>query len=263
MHNRTTNSFDGVPISYSVSGTADTALLFIHGGLADRSFWTGQYGPFEERFKVVALDLAGHGDSGRDRPVWGIPQFAQDVLAVVAAEHPAHTILIGNSLGGSVAIEAAALMGGAAIGVVGVDTFHDMGRRIDPDEIREQADAWRRDFNGQLDRMLHALFHPDASTGLVTEVRRRMCRTTPDTVARMFASFGGYDTGASARLLRVAVRCINGALFPTKIDAIRRVIPDFDAIVLPHTGHFPMLECPVEFNQRLAEVVAGIMKFQP
>ena len=64
MLNRTTLSFDGVDIAYSVSGVADTALIFIHGGLADRSFWDGQHTPFAERFRVIALDLAGHGESG-------------------------------------------------------------------------------------------------------------------------------------------------------------------------------------------------------
>ena len=38
MFHRTTRFVDGVTIAYSVSGPADTAIVFIHGGLADRSF---------------------------------------------------------------------------------------------------------------------------------------------------------------------------------------------------------------------------------
>ena len=33
------------------------------------------------------------------------------------------------------------------------------------------------------------------------------------------------------------MRCINGDRFPTDIEAILRVVPDFDAVVIPHTGH--------------------------
>ena len=67
MPNRTTTSFDGVCIAYSVSGAAETALIFIHGGMSDRSFWDGQHAAFAERFRVIALDLAGHGESGQSR----------------------------------------------------------------------------------------------------------------------------------------------------------------------------------------------------
>jgi pimeloyl-ACP methyl ester carboxylesterase len=91
MFHRTTRSIDGVAISYAVSGTADTAIVLIHGGLADRSFWDGQHAPFSDRFRLIALDLAGHGESGRDRQKWGIVEFAQDVLAVLDAERVPHT----------------------------------------------------------------------------------------------------------------------------------------------------------------------------
>ena len=74
----------------------------------------------------------------------------------------------------------------------------------------------------------------------------------------MFAGFGGYDTAASA-LLRIPVRSINGDLFPTDIEAIRRTVADFDTVVLPHTGHYPMLERPEEFNGHLANCLAAMI----
>lgn len=252
VQNRTTRSLDGVAIAYSISGTADIAILFIHGGLADRSFWEGQHSALSDCYKVIALDLAGHGQSGENRQTWGIPQFGCDVTAVIDAERLDRVILVGNSLGGAVAIEAAVRAETRAIGVVGVDTFHDLGRRIDPGWAREQADAWRHDFDGTLERMLQALFHPDVPPSLLGDVRRRMSRTSPETVWAMFSSFAGYDTGAIARQLHVPVRCINGDLYPTDIQASRNWVEDFDAVILPHTGHFPMLECPEEFNRRLA-----------
>ena len=90
------------------------------------------------------------------------------------------------------------------------------------------------------------------------DVRRRMSRTSPEIVGAMFSSFAGYDTAASARQLRVPVRRINGNLFPTDTHAIRQFLADFDAVVLPHTGHFPMLERPDEFNRKLADALASL-----
>jgi pimeloyl-ACP methyl ester carboxylesterase len=58
--------------------------------------------------------------------------------------------------------------------------------------------------------------------------------------------------------LVVPVRCINGDRFPTDKEAIRRVLPDFDAVVLPHAGHYPMLECPEEFNRQLRQILRDL-----
>lgn len=256
--NRTTTSFDGVRIAYTVSGTADTALVFVHGGMSDRSFWDGQHAAFAARFRVIALDLAGHGESGQDRREWGIPQFGRDVVAVMDAEHVQQAVLIGNSLGGPAAIEAALLTGARTLAVIGVDTFQDMGRTMDLKQMHEAAEAWRRDYDGMLKKMLRMLLHPDTAPALVEDLRRRMSQMPVDSVYARFRCFGGYNTGAPARQLRVPIRGINGDRFPTDVEATRRVIADFDAVVLPHTGHYPMLECPEEFNRRLAETLQGL-----
>ena len=52
--------------------------------------------------------------------------------------------------------------------------------------------------------------------------------------------------------------CINGDLYPTQKEKNRKIHPDFDAVIVPHTGHYPMLEKPGEFNRRLAKFLAKI-----
>ena len=72
-------------IAYSVSGSAETALILIHGGMSGRSFWDGQHGAFADRYRVIALALAGHGGPGKHRRLWGIPKFGRDVVAAMDA----------------------------------------------------------------------------------------------------------------------------------------------------------------------------------
>jgi len=43
---------DGVLIVYSAAGAGDPALIFIHGGLADRTFWEGQLSEFAGLHRV-------------------------------------------------------------------------------------------------------------------------------------------------------------------------------------------------------------------
>jgi hypothetical protein len=55
MPNRTATSFEGVRIAYAVSGAADSAMVFVHGALADR-LWYGQYAAFVERSRQGFTD---------------------------------------------------------------------------------------------------------------------------------------------------------------------------------------------------------------
>lgn len=251
---------DGVKVVYSAAGKGEPALVFIHGGLANRGFWDGQLKAFADRYRVIALDLPGHGDSGINRKKWGMPEFGADVAAVCTAEKLNKIILIGNSLGGPVAIEAALLLPGKAIGVIGVDTFQSLDYSYTPEQARQRAEAFRKDYRGSVKEMVKALFHKDANPELIADAERRMAKTSPEAAYQMFLSMGGYNPADSARKLTVPLRAINGDLYPTDFKAVRKIKPDFDAMIMPHTGHYPMLEFPEEFNRNLVEIVARLSK---
>ncbi len=258
-----TDSADGIRIAYMSKGEGEPALAFIHGGLADRTFWDSQVDFFGRQCKVVALDLAGHGASGTTRHAWSMQAFSLDVLAVLAAEKVARAVLIGNSLGGPVCIEAALLAPGRIVGIIGVDTFHELNKQMNHSEVHARADAFRADFAGSVRRMTQALFHPDADPALIHDVEQRMNQTAPGTASGMFNSISNYDMAASVRRLTVPIRCINGDLYPVNFDGNRSVCGDFDAVILHHTGHYPMLECPEEFNRQLSRVLGEFRERLP
>jgi pimeloyl-ACP methyl ester carboxylesterase len=190
-------------------------------------------------------------------------EFGADVRAVVEAEKLNKVVLIGNSLGGPVAIEAALLLPGKALGVIGIDTFQSVDYKITPDEARQKAEAFRSDYSGSVKQMVRSLFHPDADPAVVADAERRMAHTPPQAAYEIFMSMEGYDVAASTRKLTIPLRAVNGDLYPTDIPGVRKVKADFEAVVLPHTGHYPMLERPEEFNSALAGVVAALSRPAP
>ena len=95
-------SFDGIPISYRVHGNGSPALIFIHGWSCDQSYWDKQVPYFARKYKVVKIDLVGHGDSGLGRKNWTIIAFAEDVAAVVNKLDLDQCVLVGHSMGGPV-----------------------------------------------------------------------------------------------------------------------------------------------------------------
>jgi pimeloyl-ACP methyl ester carboxylesterase len=251
-------SADGVEIAYTARGAGNLALVFIHGGLADRTFWAPQLDGLADRFRVVALDLAGHGESGRGRKAYTTGAWGEDVRAVVNALHLDRVVLIGNSLGGAVALEAARLLRGRVLGVVGVDTLHDLTYTVDAAAAHARAEAFRTDFAATCRAMVSSLFHPGMQPELQAWAERKMCATPPEVVVSMMEGFAGYDTAAAARAAGVPIRAINGDLWPIRTDVNRTVVKDFDAAVMKDAGHYPMLEHPKEFNRILAETIRAL-----
>ncbi|MCG8592747.1 MAG: alpha/beta fold hydrolase, partial [Proteobacteria bacterium] len=103
---------DGCPIHYLHWGERDKpGIVLVHGGAAHAHWWSFIAPQLTHEYQVVALDLSGHGDSGRrqeyPREVW-----AKEIMAVVAdagiAEPP---IVVGHSMGGFVCIVTAAEYG--------------------------------------------------------------------------------------------------------------------------------------------------------
>ena len=117
-------SADGVSIAYQVVGSGQPALVFVHGWCCDQSYWDSQVPYFSQRYKVVTIDLAGHGDSGLNRRTWTMAEFGNDVVAVVKELDLDRVVLIGHSMGGFVVAEAERRMPKRVIGLVGADTFH-------------------------------------------------------------------------------------------------------------------------------------------
>jgi pimeloyl-ACP methyl ester carboxylesterase len=105
-------------------------LVLVHGGAAHAGWWSFLAPLLVRHYDVVALDLSGHGDSGR-RPEYPRRVWADEVLAVIAeARFPGPPVLVGHSMGGLVSIVAASLYGDALAGAVIVDS---PVRRPDPE----------------------------------------------------------------------------------------------------------------------------------
>ncbi|WP_276279080.1 alpha/beta fold hydrolase [Halorussus caseinilyticus] len=89
-------------------GGEGSPLLAVHGSGGTHEVWKSQLGRLASRRPVVALDLSGHGDSEdfEADPGWEtISAYADDVLAV--ADETDADVLVGNSLGGAIALHVA------------------------------------------------------------------------------------------------------------------------------------------------------------
>ena len=72
-------SKDGTPISYEIYGVGEEepSLVFVHGWSCDARYWRAQLSHFSKNYRVVVLDLAGHGHSGSTRSKYTMKAFAR------------------------------------------------------------------------------------------------------------------------------------------------------------------------------------------
>ena len=249
---------DGVSIAYTIRANDSPALVFIHGWMCDQSFWDAQVEPMSESYTVVTIDLAGHGQSGMNREEWSLMTFGTDVQTVVEHLGLNEVILIGHSMGGPVALEAARLMPDRVLGVIAVDALHNANFEYDPERKAGFLAAWDQDFAGTCTSFVTSMFPETADPALVDRVKASMCEGPAQSSVAQFRQFLDYDMKAALEAVDVPVRCINAGLWPTNSDVNRAYHEDFDAVIIDGPGHFLMMEIPEEFNAHLSLAVAEL-----
>jgi pimeloyl-ACP methyl ester carboxylesterase len=93
--------------SFEVAGLEDApAIVFVHGTRLTRSSWRSQMAHLADTYRVVAMDLPGHG-SLADRP-FTLAAAADELARVIETAAGGRAVVVGLSLGGYVAMELAA-----------------------------------------------------------------------------------------------------------------------------------------------------------
>jgi pimeloyl-ACP methyl ester carboxylesterase len=113
---------DGATITYRVWGEGTKKpVILLHGGAAHSRWWDHIAPLLSVGRQVIAFDLSGHGDSDY-RDSYSVETWATEALAVAKVASSHAPILIGHSLGGVVALQAAMTHGAELGGIVIVDS---------------------------------------------------------------------------------------------------------------------------------------------
>ena len=259
-------SFDGVRIHYDVQGSGDTALVFVHCWSCDHEYWREQLTEFDDDYRVVSLDLGGHGLSDAGRETWAIKDLARDVVAVADHLKLNSMILIGHSMGGPVSLEAARLMRGRVLGVVAADTLHDADFEFPQDMSDQVIAAFENDFAGAMAGMFSGMSGLSMNEDLKSWIVSKATRARPKVATDLMRNFASLDMPEMFRDAGVPIRAINAApnemTPPTQIESNRKYA-DFDAVTMDGVGHFLQLESPADFNAHLRRFIEELEAAAP
>jgi len=246
---------DGTTIAYRAWGDrGDVGIVLVHGGAAHARWWDHIAPLLDSGRRVAALDLSGHGDSGR-RDAYTLDQWSKEVLAVAAdAGIMTPPTVIGHSMGGFVALRAASLYGSSLAGVVAIDS---PVRDITPEE---RAARERRAF-GPLRvypsrEAALARFHPIPDQPALPYITEHVARTSIRNVEggwswkfdpRIFARHQLSQALLTRLDCRVALfraehGIVSAQLSEIMYDRLGRLAPVID---IPAAGHHVMLDQPI------------------
>ncbi|TIP27017.1 MAG: alpha/beta fold hydrolase [Mesorhizobium sp.] len=239
-----------------VSGSG-TPLVFVHGFTTTAEFWREQVEAFSSRYKVVRINLPGHGVSPRPQGRgYTVQAFANDVLDVYRALDIDKAVLVGLSMGGTVAQSFTLSNPGRvrALVLVGA-TPHGLGQDVNADNVLKAIDELGVVTASQ--NVIERSFGRAASAELIAFAKQEVAQT-PDFVARnAIASLNASDSRHRLGEIRVPTLVVVGnedvITPPSESVVLARGITDSRLEVVAEAGHFPMLEQPEVFNRVLDE----------
>jgi pimeloyl-ACP methyl ester carboxylesterase len=239
-----------------VSG-AGTPLVFVHGFTTTAEFWREQVEAFSTRHQTIRINLPGHGRSPRpDDRNYTIEAFVEDVLGVYRALSIDSAVLVGLSMGGTVAqsFTLAYPERVRALVLVGA-TPHGLGADVNVDNVLKAIDDVGVVVASQ--NVIERSFGSAASPGLVEFAKNEVAQTPAFVARQAIVSLNVSDTRARLGEIRVPTLVVVGEediiTPPSESQSLADGIPNSELYSIPWAGHFPMLERPDMFNRLLGQ----------
>jgi pimeloyl-ACP methyl ester carboxylesterase len=258
---------DGVPIAWWQVGAGPPVVL-AHGASASSMWWHAVLPRLADHYRVIALDLSGHGDSGR-RERYDVRAWSREIAGVVDAAGADDVVLVGHSLGGRIAAITAADRTDRVTGLVQVDSFlRDPARHVPyvfpprrpvvhystfdeaaarfkllPDQPRPPAKV--------LEPVIRHLLRHDAGRGWTWKYDSAAIPAfddvRPDEVARRLTCPVAYIWGARSAVVNAEMAAYARATMPVVLERS-----------VPQAHHHLILDHPDEAAEALLEAIAAV-----
>ena len=265
-----TIAVNGLKIHYVEWGSAEKPPLVLLHGIARVAHSFDHLAPhFADRFRVIAIDMRGHGDSAWDpQGSYMVEDYTKDIAAIVRELKLKDMVLWGNSTGGRVVQMIAGQMPELVRAVIVEDVGPERPREVSngrADRMAKEADGWATfdDLYAQAQkenpRTPEAILKPFVQHA---SKRRDDGRIVWKRDPAILNGFVPTELWATVKKIRAPLIYVLGGasnIVPpqTQMD-IRQELKQSEIVMMPGLGHYPSDEKPAEFIAIVERFLAAL-----
>ncbi len=240
----------GLATGYSTRGRGDVVAL-LHPVGTDKTFWEPVIALLENRYRLIAIDFRGHGDSDVPTQGFSLNDLANDVAELLSTVGGGgRAVVVGCSMGGMVAQELAVAHPDLLRALVLTNTAHtlpEQGRAM----MRQRAEAARQGMpelvEMTLDRWFSAPFR-ETDPNVVEQIRQKLLSDDPIVHSWSWEAISLLHTETGLKALSMPVLVATGGADvstpPAIAEAIAAAIQGAICRIAPGAGHMFPIEQP-------------------
>jgi len=244
--------FNDTKVHYLTRGKGEEALVFVHGWTCNADFWRSQMNDFPS-LRVIAVDLAGHGQSDKPRVSYTMEYLARSIEAVLSDAKVKRAVLVGHSMGTPVIRQFYRVFPEKTVGLVIVDGA--LRNLFSKEQMDQFMTPLRANYQATATGMVEGMVSPIKDEKLRAEIKTGML-STPDYVAISAMEGMADETIYAKDPIKVPVLAILAkAPFWTEDTEsfLRTMAPNLEFKMWDGVSHFLMMERPKEFDEAVQE----------
>jgi len=236
------------------------ALVFVHGNAGTRQNWRPQIEHFARRFRVVAPDLRGHGDSEKPTGPYPISAFVGDLARLLDALDIDRAVVAGHSMGGRVAMSFALEHPKRVLGLVLAGTSATPFDRAGEQIARVRALGLER----ELREFIEFESSPQTPEAMKRELLEEALKTPEHVRIALWKAVSEFDVSTRLGDIRTPTLIIVGDLDRgAPLAAARQLherIPGSQLAIVHDVAHFTMLERPQLVNRHIDAFLDTVLR---
>jgi pimeloyl-ACP methyl ester carboxylesterase len=245
-------SVDGVHLHWTSHGVGPRTIILVHGWTADESAWSEQVSALSRNYRVITLDLPGHGHSAMPE-AFSIELFARAVEVVRAEARANRVVLAGHDVGAMVIRKYALMYPSRVFGLVLVDGHIPIpdGRPGPPAHVLTVTAARR-------ESMIRDSFGEMTSRELQERIRKMMLAPPDTTATGTLNALHDRSQWTNDRVTVPVLAVYSGLGMLATEREVKTLFPMAEYHRIPGTGHFVMMEAPAPVNRLIEGFLSRI-----
>jgi len=248
---------DGVQLSFDIAGAGPRQFLFVHGLGGDRTHFAPQMEYFARQGRALNAELRGHGESDKPRQPYSIEGFAEDLVWLCAQQQITKPVIVGQSMGGNMALEIAARYPDFPAGLVLLDSGVLFPASAGKVFARYLEGLKRPDFADEARKIVADSCLPTDTCR--AHIEKTFLATPQHVLVSTFENLFPWDVHRArecAKTCKVPVLYIEAAHRLADLDSFAALCPQLVTAKVVGSGHFLSVEVPAQINPMIDRFIS-------